>query len=49
MDSRIRLFACPRATEKMPEAGSHRLTLGGPGLLAELIERASTIHTFSPA
>jgi len=48
-DPKIRLFACPRAAERMPRAGSDRVTLGGPGLLAELIERASTIHAFSPA
>jgi hypothetical protein len=48
-DPRIRLFACPRAAESITGPGLDRVTLGGPGLLSELIERASTIYTFSPA
>ncbi|NDE85125.1 MAG: hypothetical protein EB056_03725 [Verrucomicrobia bacterium] len=48
-DRMIRLFACPRAAETIAGSGWEGVTLGGPGLLAELIERASTIHTFSPA
>lgn len=48
-DPKIRLFACPRAVEAIAEPGLDRVTLGGPGLLAELIERASSIQTFSPA
>lgn len=47
-DPKIRLFACPRAVQGITEPVSDRVTLGGPGLLAELIERASAIQTFSP-
>jgi hypothetical protein len=48
-DGKTRLFACPRAVETVAESARERVTLGGPGLLAELIDRASAIHTFSPA
>ena len=48
-NQRIRLFACPRAAETMSGIGQERVTLGGPGLLAELIDRASAIQTFSPS
>lgn len=47
-NQKIRLFACPRAAEAFGGSGWEGVTLGGPGLLAELIERASPIHPFSP-
>ena len=42
----LRLFACPRAAETFGGAAAGQATLGGPGLLAELMERASAFGSF---
>jgi len=44
----VRFFACPRAVEKFAPSARDQVTLGGPGLLAELIERVDHIKAFSP-
>ena len=44
-----RLFCCPRAAESFAGTAASQATLGGPGLLAELIERSSTYRSFSAA
>lgn len=44
----VRFFACPRAVEKFAPSVRDLVTLGGPGLLAELIERVDHIKAFSP-
>ena len=44
-----RLFCCPRAAESFAGTAANQATLGGPGLLAELIERSSTYRSFSAA
>ena len=43
----LRLFCCPRAAESFGGPAAHQATLGGPGLLAELIERSSAFHSFN--
>lgn len=47
--TKARLFACPRAVESFAPSASDHVTLGGPGLLAELMERADTLRAFSPS
>ena len=42
-----RLFCCPRAAEGFPVPAANQATLGGPGLLAELIERSSIFRSFN--
>jgi hypothetical protein len=44
-----RLFCCPRAAESFAGSDASRATLGGSGLLAELIERSSTYRSFDAA
>ena len=44
-----RLFCCPRAAESFAGAAASQATLGGPGLLAELIERSSAYRCFNTA
>ena len=44
----LRLFACPRAVEQFAAANQLDVVLGGPGLLAELIERCSPTRSFDP-
>lgn len=48
-NTQVRLFACPRAVESFAPFCADQVTLGGPGLLAELMERAETIQAFSPS
>jgi len=43
----MRLFCCPRAAEAFGGSSANQATLGGPGLLAELIERSSSFHSFT--
>ena len=43
----LRLFCCPRAAESFGGSAASQATLGGPGLLAELIERSSSFHSFN--
>ena len=45
----LRLFSCPRAAEAFAAPSFLQATLGGPGLLAELIERSTAFRTFSAA
>ncbi|NBR46786.1 MAG: hypothetical protein EBT68_06725 [Verrucomicrobia bacterium] len=45
----LRLFSCPRAAETFGGSESPLATLGGPGLLAELIERAAAFRSFNAA
>ena len=45
----LRLFSCPRAAETFGTPSSTPVTLGGPGLLAELIERSATFRSFNGA
>lgn len=45
----LRLFACPRAIEQYGRGSEIEATLGGPGLLAELIERSHTLRSFDPS
>ncbi len=45
----LRLFSCPRAAETFGGTESSPATLGGPGLLAELIERAGAFRSFNAA
>ena len=55
MDSRLgpllqkglRLFSCPRAAETFGGGGSAPATLGGSGLLAELMERSAAFRSFN--
>ncbi len=42
-----RLFCCPRAAESFAGSSANQATLGGPGLLAELIERSSAFRSFN--
>ena len=44
----LRLFSCPRAAETFGGGASTQATLGGPGLLAELMERAAAFRSFDP-
>ena len=44
----LRLFACPRAVEQFASGNQLDIVLGGPGLLAELIERCSPTRSFDP-
>ncbi|MEI7721156.1 MAG: hypothetical protein WCJ23_04180 [Verrucomicrobiota bacterium] len=44
----LRLFACPRAVEQFASGYQLDVVLGGPGLLAELIERCSPTRSFDP-
>jgi hypothetical protein len=44
----LRLFACPRAVEQFASGNQLDVVLGGPGLLAELIERCSPTRSFDP-
>ena len=43
----LRLFCCPRAAETFGGSSAGQATLGGPGLLAELIERSSSFRSFN--
>ena len=45
----LRVFGCPRAAESFGGSNSGQATLGGPGLLTELIERSSSLHSFNPS
>ncbi|NDB97161.1 MAG: hypothetical protein EBZ78_13565 [Verrucomicrobia bacterium] len=45
----LRLFACPRAVEQFAPRHKLDIVLGGPGLLAELIERCSLARSFYSA
>ena len=44
----LRLFACPRAVETFAPKHNLEIVLGGPGLLAELVERCSLTHSYNP-
>lgn len=43
----LRVFCCPRAAETFGGSSAIQATLGGPGLLAELIERSNSFHSFN--
>ncbi|NDA10301.1 MAG: hypothetical protein EBZ44_04030 [Verrucomicrobia bacterium] len=43
----LHLFCCPRAAETFGRSGADQATLGGPGLLAELIERSASFRSFN--
>jgi hypothetical protein len=43
----LRLFGCPRAVETFSAGSRIEATLGGPGLLAELIDRSSAFRSFN--
>ena len=43
----LRLFSCPRAAETYGAGSQIEATLGGPGLLAELIERSAAFRPFN--
>ena len=43
----LRLFSCPRAVETFGGSSTQEATLGGPGLLAELIDRSATFRSFN--
>ncbi len=43
----LRIFACPRAAERFAPKHSTSAVLGGPGLLAELLERSSICRSFN--
>jgi hypothetical protein len=45
----LRLFACPRAVESFAPKSTAEIVLGGPGLLAELIERCGTLRAYNPS
>jgi len=45
----LRLFACPRAVESFAPKSTSEIVLGGPGLLAELIERCATLRAYNPS
>jgi len=45
----LRLFACPRAVEHFAPQYKLEIVLGGPGLLAELIERCALARSFYSA
>lgn len=42
----LRLFSCPRAAETFGAGSPIEATLGGPGLLAELMERCACFRSF---
>jgi len=42
----LRLFSCPRAAETFGAESKIEATLGGAGLLAELIERSNSFRSF---
>lgn len=44
----LRLFACPRAVDAFAPKHTAEIVLGGPGLLAELIERSPTLRSYNP-
>lgn len=44
----LRLFSCPRAAETFGGPAAAQATLGGPGLLAELMERSTAFRSFNP-
>ncbi|NBR71491.1 MAG: hypothetical protein EBQ51_03035 [Verrucomicrobia bacterium] len=44
----LRLFGCPRAVESYAPSHSAEIVLGGPGLLAELIERCKASRSYNP-
>ena len=44
----LRLFSCPRAAETFGGPAAAQATLGGPGLLAELMERSTAFRSFHP-
>ncbi len=43
----LRVFGCPRAVETFSAGSRIEATLGGPGLLAELIDRSSVFRSFT--
>ncbi len=45
----LRLFACPRAVDTFAPEAKVELVLGGPGLLAELIERSASVESYNPS
>jgi hypothetical protein len=45
----LRLFACPRAVESFAPKSTTEIVLGGPGLLAELIERCASLRAYNPS
>jgi len=45
----LRLFGCPRAVESFAPNHSVEIVLGGPGLLAELIERCPFSESYNPS
>ena len=45
----LRLFACPRAVDSFAPQAKVELVIGGPGLLAELIERSDSIESYNPS
>ena len=45
----LSLFSCPRAAETFGARSSIQAILGGPGLLAELIERSTAFRAFNGA
>jgi len=45
----LRLFACPRAVESYAPKSNTEIVLGGPGLLAELIERCASLRAYNPS
>lgn len=45
----LRLFCCPRAAQSFGGSAEHQATLGGPGLLAELIDRSASFRSFNVA
>ncbi len=45
----LRLFACPRAVESFAPQSTTEIVLGGPGLLAELIERCGSLKAYNPS
>jgi len=49
MQKGLRLFSCPRAAETFGGPAVAQATLGGPGLLAELMERSTAFRSFNPA
>ncbi|NDA10223.1 MAG: hypothetical protein EBZ07_05180 [Verrucomicrobia bacterium] len=42
----LRLFCCPRAAETFGGVAADQAILGGPGLLAELMERCAAFRSF---
>jgi len=45
----LRLFGCPRAVDSFAPNHSVEIVLGGPGLLAELIERCPSSQSYNPS